>query len=105
MKKNQPRTEPTPGPWKVDGGLRTRCGGPRVIHATEPWGIADCWDMGTEEETNANARLIASAPALLAVVAELAETPMTCETPGVARDDTWDDLIGKARAVQEEITE
>lgn len=32
-----------------------------------------------------------------ALLKEFADLPMSCETPGVARDDSLDDLIGKAR--------
>ncbi len=69
------QTKHTPGPWKFDGhyfgdGL-TACGGRNV---------AEIMEADTPEETEANARLIATAPDGLAL-AEMVLAGATIETP------------------------
>ena len=59
-------TAPTPGPWKVVDSSMGRAS--RVVD-TDDLIIADCWNSNQE----ANARLIASAPQLLAAL-QIAES-------------------------------
>lgn len=60
----------TPGPWRVLSTRETRVGGPRITaEGSTPFrsvAIADVW--GNEDETLANARLIAAAPELLEAI-------------------------------------
>lgn len=62
MKAIQTEVKHTQGEWKISEG-RTR----HVVENEEGTGFVDVWVMGnvTEEEANANAKLIAAAPDLL----------------------------------------
>lgn len=40
-------------------------------------------------------------PELIEAICQLADLPTTDETPGVARDDEMDDLIGAARRIRD----
>ena len=53
----------TPGPWSV-AGINARGDG-RIIVAGD-YGICSAWDLNGQPENEANARLIAAAPDLLA---------------------------------------
>jgi hypothetical protein len=60
----------TPGPWKLETESRSADGSDLLVTTTDgAWNIADCRDHGglgvdSVEEAEANARLIAAAPAL-----------------------------------------
>ena len=80
----------TPGPWKqarsegyiiVDNGIR-----PSTV-------IAHAWsvDIHKPEEWKANARLIAAAPDMYAVLKEIASGPC-CETEGCSADNPYCDV-------------
>jgi len=53
---------------------------------------------GNSEDARKIAALVGVAPELLAVLKEIAEVPTTAETPGVASDPEFDEMICKARA-------
>lgn len=79
----------TPGPWRTTG-LNVRAGDALICYATNHW--AD--DETPENERQANADLIASAPELLAALERLAH-PMADDDLDYARE-----VIAKAKGQQ-----
>ena len=77
----------TPGPWRTTG-LNVRAGDALICYATNHW--AD--DETPESERQANARLIASAPDLLAALERLAHPMADDEDLDYARE-----IIKKAK--------
>lgn len=81
-KKDGQHGRPTPGPWRVTtrpDGL----GGEDVIVKAGQVHICDCFEgMATPEEERANARLIASAPELLAALDFIVQAART--EPGMS---------------------
>lgn len=61
----------TPGPWSIEPAWSERCGGDVAIVNRGVSG--DDWDICTVHSTEANARLIAAAPELLAVAMKCAD--------------------------------
>lgn len=67
------KTKHTPGPWKICGGFIADSRGEAAIAKFVPIdGVTWC-DSAAGNETQANARLIAAAPELLAALQELTE--------------------------------
>jgi hypothetical protein len=86
----------TPGPWNVDGDATVY--GPRFSIANDKeqigrFEVADC--KGYKQEREANARLIASAPDLLAALERLAHPMADDEDLDYARG-----IISKAKGNQ-----
>jgi hypothetical protein len=92
-------TKHTPGPWTVEGRNRTNDGW--RLFADSGYGVGVAWDCNGNPENEANARLIAAAPDLLAALKALRE-----EVCGVdqwwgalrAAVDAADDALVKAEA-------
>lgn len=62
----------TPGPWRLESESRGTLGSDTIITDAEGgWSIAECELVSIDGEAEANARLIATAPELLAVVKAL----------------------------------
>ena len=57
----------TPGPWKLAESTRSVFN----IEDSDGIGVTECWLRQSEDETTANANLIAAAPDLLAFVEEI----------------------------------
>ncbi len=77
----------TPGPWKASG---SRVDGPPSYPV--PLIIASCSLTDKDGEEKANARLIAAAPELLALLSEFAAEDSQCRTD-------WLDIKRTARAL------
>lgn len=78
----------SPAPWAVVGELTRRTvkdAKGKTVVVIERW------------TTESDAQLIARAPVILAALKPFAEMAMSAETPGVARNDELDELIGAAR--------
>jgi hypothetical protein len=91
------KVQHTPGPWTIDtNGTDEERGGPIAIRdADGRFGIASIWHQSggshDESQNEPNARLIAAAPDLLAVVQQIANWPGDAFRVG-------DALIAEARA-------
>lgn len=82
------KTAHTPGPWRYEASTKTI----RSIPTNYWLATMDSWDGAINNE--ANARLIASAPALAAMVRALRDAAVN--TPALDSSEDWSALIAQA---------
>lgn len=83
----------TPGPWSSGGHDGKRC----ELVASE-WGtVAAVWPIGASDQETANARLIAAAPELLAMLEKLVPAPPDLGELDLGEEDNA--LLDEARAL------
>lgn len=91
------RIQHTPGPWTISGEEHANviCGAHFVVADVFPEASDMTTGAGTHEEAEANARLIAAAPELLAVCLALQERGAVIATTGLG--DQLTAAIAKAQ--------
>lgn len=84
----------TPGPWKmwIDNDVKVRS------VAQHPKNIAKVFNDGDQDATFANARLIAAAPEMLALIQQLSRTTVGHGCVPLEGNDGKSGFIGDARA-------